>query len=165
LFWFIDRGIATAKGFVFCVCLVNRGFVSAKGSVFLRSFLFRKRKEPKKTAKGVRGGLFRQGQALPKRHMPLPPFDTPNTPFGGTVHFVNGGGVTTPCLRLFLQLLFVGTPTKRNRARSQPFVFSESEKESYPSVHPPRRLVAGLNRLSVRCWERGLFPFRNDSPA
>ena len=23
----------------------------------------------------------RQGQALPKRHMPLPPFDTPNTPF------------------------------------------------------------------------------------
>ncbi len=80
----------------------------------LRTFFARAKKVPKKTRQGVRGGLFRQGQALTKRHMPLP-LGSP-TPHWGAVCFLNRGGVATPFLQGFLQLLSVGTPTEMDGA-------------------------------------------------
>ncbi len=200
--------------------LVDRGNASAKGDVFYVPFFGAKERNQRKALKGIRGGLFHQGQALMKRHMPLPPLGSPNTPLGepialqtegellrlscggfysfylsvrpprwivpvtgvclcgvfvasflggqergakkpprgirggfrgrkrsfrlapqplppwipqhpigGVVRSPNRGGVTTPFLRGFLQLLFVGAPTEMDGGLSRPFVSSASEKE------------------------------------
>jgi hypothetical protein len=113
---------------------------------------------PKEAAKGGYG-LFSSVKAelSPKKTMPLPPFENPQHPVRRIVCLSNRGEAATPFLRLFLQLLSVGTPTKMEG-----------------TCH---------NRLSLRRWKRGMcfflrirgslhtsfrrtrFFFRSDSPA
>ena len=114
---------------------------------------FRKR-NCRKHAKGVRGCFSTKAELSSKKTMPLPPFENPQHPILGAACLKHRGGVTTPCLRLFLQLLFVGTPTERDGTRSQPFVCS-ALGERRLSAHLPRWTVPEQCRLFLR----------SDSPA
>jgi len=80
----IDRGFVSAKGIVFCVCLIYRGFVSAKGKAFYVPFFSEKERNQRKLPKGGLGaGYATERQAFGiASQAPFPLWIPPNTPFG-----------------------------------------------------------------------------------
>ena len=94
--------------------LINRVIISAKGHNV--SFFDAKERDAKKALKGIRGCSATRKTSFRVAPKPLSPLETPNTPLGGTVRFINRGGAIAPFLRLLFQLLSVGAPTKMDSA-------------------------------------------------